>query len=154
MKPHTTPSPVARFEGSLALLDRADLIALSRRCLDLATPPAPAIDAAGDVPTEGQPAWNVLPARVTIATARGSESFCLSWPLFRRLRALAAAGCSDLIGITEGGRAMTAASVSALSLYLTAGGESALARATKSHPGTAAQWLELTRRVIRCEFTR
>ena len=149
-----SPLPArSRFDAGLALLDRAELLALSRRCLDLANHPAPAIDAAGDVPTAGQPAWNVLPARVVIATPCRSETFTLAYPLFRRLRDLAAGGV-DLVGITEGGRAMTAASVAAVSLYLTAAGFHALGRATKSHQGTAAQWLELTRRVIRCEFIR
>ena len=150
-KPAQTPPSPAHFEAALALLEPAELIALSRRCLDLATPPAPAIDAAGDVQTEGQPAWNVLPYFVILSTVRGSEVFRLSYPLFRRLHEIAAGGV-DLYGISEGGKAMTAASVSALSLYLTAGGFYALSRATKSHQGTAAQWLELTRSVIRCEF--
>ena len=152
-KPAQTPPSPAHFEAALALLEPADLIALSRRCLDLATPPAPAIDAAGDVPTAGQPAWNILHARVVIATPCRSETFTLANPLFRRLRDLAAGGV-DLVGITEGGRAMTAASVAAVSLYLTAAGFHALGRATKSHQGTAAQWLELTRNVIRCEFVK
>lgn len=99
-KPAQTPPSPAHFEAALALLPRADLLALSRRCLDLA------------------------------------------------------AGGVELVGITEGGRAMTAASVAAVSLYLSAAGFSALGRATKSHIGTASQWLELTRRVIRCEFIR
>ena len=152
-KPAQTPPSPAHFEAAIALLPRAELIALSRRCLDLATTPAPAIDAAGDVPTAGQPAWNILHARVVIATPCRSETFTLANPLFRRLRDLAAGGV-DLVGITEGGRAMTAASVAAVSLYLSAAGFSALGRATKSHIGTASQWLELTRHVIRCEFIR
>lgn len=152
-KPAQTPPSPAHFEAALALLEPAELIALSRRCLDLATPPAPAIDAAGDVPTAGQPAWNILPARVVIATPLFAETFTLAYPMFRCLLSHVANG-TPIYGITEGGRAMTAASVSALSLYLTAGGASALARATKSHANTAAQWLELTHRVIRCEFIR
>lgn len=138
-RPHVGAALTAFF--SVYDLTASEFARLAVRC-DLASrPPA------------HPPVWNCLSNPVTLSTPLRSETFSLAQPLFRRLRELAQGGC-DLAGISEGGRAFTAASVAGIEIYIRDGGLASLSRACGGGILTAATWRELTQRIIRCEYVQ